>query len=228
MLTDGVAITAFVISTATFAFNIIWAPFAKRQSEQIKLAMEFKRQYVLDCQGHLDTLYAYKEAHKSGEDPYWLYWQRNMADGLPNDNEEKRVDTACRVLSQFWDEIFEFYHAGALPTGECHPLCGPKSMGSSNFLRKALKFQELVEPVACANWYRLGIDLEKQDKKDPKSKPKGDYGPQCQWRPGRYSYIDGINVGAIDWHKELAKVVAQCRAAEDNWRASKVSPEEVH
>ena len=40
----ALSITAFVISSATFAFNILWAPFAKRRAEQNKLAFDFKRQ----------------------------------------------------------------------------------------------------------------------------------------------------------------------------------------
>lgn len=208
-MTDAVAIAAFVISTATFCFNIIWAPFVKRQSEQIKLALEFKRQYVLDYQGHLDRVYAYKAAHDSADVPYWLYWQRHMAPGLPDDSEEKRVDNARRALGRFWDEVFEFYHAGALPMGACHPLCGPKSILTGNFLRKAQDFQSLVEPLDCANWYRLGIF--QQSHKD--GTPKGDYGAQCRSRPNWYTSIDDCHGGAGKWHEDLDEIAERCRTA---------------
>ena len=61
---DAFALTSFVISIITFVFNMIWSPFEKARSSQIKLALDLKRKYTLEMQQHLDTMYSYQKKHR--------------------------------------------------------------------------------------------------------------------------------------------------------------------
>ena len=207
-------VAAFLISSATFAFSIVWTPFATHRAEQAKLAFDVKRQYVQDYQQHLDTLHAYKA--KYGKD-YYKHWQDNMKDGLPLDNEEKKVDNARRLVREFWKEVFDYREYGYLAkswTGLPAPLAtwGPRDVLSGNFMRRAFDFQELVEPLDLANWYRLQA-------KSP-TKFDGDYMAEgCKGRDKCFKGIElcrqqaGEQKKVDKWRKKMLEVAKECKVS---------------
>ena len=225
----GLDVAAFVISSASFAFNTVWTPFATHRAAQARLAFDVKRQYVQDYQTHLDTLYAYKAKHG---DAYIKYWREHMGDGLPSDNEEKQVDNARRLLREFWKEVFDYREYGNLAKGwKCLPAplaaWGPPDVLSGNFMRRAVAFQELVEPLDVANWYRLKA-----------ARPErfvGEYMDEgCKGRDKCFKGIDacreqaGKHKEVADWHNKLVTIAEGCKAAAHDTQApgNILSPQE--
>ena len=213
---NRLGIASLLISSATFALSLVWYPYTTRRAEQAKLAFDIKRQYVQDYQPHLDTLHAYKAKH--GKD-YYKHWQENMKDGLPS-NEEKMVDNARRLVREFWGEVFDYREYGSLAKGWKGlpaPLAawGPRDALSGNFVRKAVDFQKLVEPLDVANWYRLQAN-------NPNAFV-GDYlAEDCKGRDKCYKGIDncrkqegmdgGYGEPAEAWKKKLQTVAQGCKA----------------
>ena len=184
---NALSLAAFIISLLTFIFNALWTPFQKARTDQIKLSLDLKRYYTQEMQQHLDTLY-----RKRG---YLDYLQNWTPEAVTVD--KSQLDHARRVLGVYWDELFEFYDSGALPTGSCSyipawmprgPFWSPRDMMSGKFARKAKEYMVLAEPVDCANWYAK--DIDKEDQGD--GKPKGIYSPDNRFRPGRYRRLESL------------------------------------
>ena len=144
------------------------------------------------------------------------YCQDNMRDGLPSDNPEKRVDNARRLVREFWKEVFDYREYGNLATGwTCLPASlaawGPPDVLSGNFMRRAIDFQKLVEPLDVANWYRLQAISPEEF--------RGEYMDRaCKGRDKCFKGIDqcreraGESKKVTEWHKVLRKVADRCKA----------------
>ena len=230
-MSDGLAIAAFIISLATFLFNAIWVPFAKARAESVKLALDLKREYEEKHQEHLDTLYRYEE--ENGKDKYYLEWLTAMHSSCKEDKAEAlEVDKARRRLGLFWYVVKESYEYNALPKGQSWctrfffwipAFWMPDDIMTGNFVRRAIRFRSLVEPLDCANWYYRG-----NDKKGPA--PKGDYHADHKSRPGWYHFIDRQTGKGRDdkqsgksreellteYKDELRTFAAKCKSARDS------------
>ncbi|KAK9811653.1 hypothetical protein WJX72_007693 [[Myrmecia] bisecta] len=215
MVADALAYTAFAISVASFLFNVVWTPFAKNRADRLRLGLDFKRTYVKDYQQHLDTLYDYQAQH--GKDSYYIVWARDMAADASSAARAaaKKVDDARRKLGSFWAEVEECYAMGALSKGrplasllQHTPIWAVWDALSGNFLRKAVDFRNLTEPLDCANWYRLGLHT----KRNGKGAVNGSYhaGMPSRWY---YRLIDA-KVGHGDkWGAKLEAIAAECEGA---------------
>ena len=210
---DALSITSFAISLATFLFSMIWSPFQKTRTDEIRLCLDLKRRYTTEMQQYMDTLYTFKKRHGPR---YYVRWQSSWHPDMDVDSDERDVNKARNFLAAYWDELLECYETGALPRGSWiphwvprGPFWVPMDMLSGKFLRKATDYMELVEPLDCANWYRLGIhDFCGEDRQ-----PNGDYSHANPKRPGRFSQIEKHmeRVHRDRWHTKLCKIATACR-----------------
>ena len=88
---------------------------------------------------------------------YAAVFRKNKAMGPITEEELDAVDHARRVLAGIWDSFVEDAKAGRVPAKYLR-----------RFVLRGFGYEELVEPLDCANWYRIGLDAT-----------QGKWGRQC-------------------------------------------------
>ncbi|EIE24331.1 hypothetical protein COCSUDRAFT_41566 [Coccomyxa subellipsoidea C-169] len=187
-------------------FVILDALDKQRETEMAKYQVELQKEYET-LQPHLDAIYAFRDKH--GMSTYYL----TCMEGLQRKTKEAAsVDKARRALNAYWKAVKNSYELGTLPVPGNEFLSG-------HMLRKGVDYRNLVEPLDCANWYRLGIDLQEL----APAVLKGDY--YCaQQRPGAYRLIckrqeaagsvaHDLVPSAEAWETNLAEISTKCKEA---------------